>query len=228
MVLMIDEKELVIKLGMINFGFEVAGKEELARSSFGYILNDVNDLKERYIKLGFHLEEFNRNEYYKVFGFSTFQEFCNENMPISYQTCKHCMNVFLNFAEDGTSCKKMYISKKYKDFSFSQLVEMLPIDSRRREIIKSDWSVEKIRRYKKGLKKHDKSIQNVPDRDDIQPTEEEIFFQVLQQPDVMKILGKALESRYGENCMQNFKSTAKTATFEVAGEKYCLQLNKIN
>lgn len=224
---MIDEKELVIKLGMINFGFEVAGKEELARSSFGYILNDVNDLKERYIKLGFHLEEFNRNEYYKVFGFATFREFCEENMPISYKTCTQCINVFLNFAEQGTTCKKMYIAEEYKEFSFSQLCEMLPIDLRRRKIIKSDWSVEKIRRYKKGLKKQDKTTADAPDRDETQPTSEEIFSQVLQQPDVMKILGKALESRYGENCMQNFESTAKTATFEVAGEKYRLQLNKV-
>lgn len=223
---MVNEKEYVIKFGMINFGDEVKSLEESARSSFGYILSDVNDLKERYIKLGFHLEEFNRNEYYKVFGFSTFQEFCNENMPISYQTCKHCMNVFLNFAENGTSCKKMFIAEKYKEFSFSQLVEMLPIDSRRREIIQSDWSVEKIRRYKKGLRKQDRE-KDAPDRVEDEPTPEEIFSQVLQQPDVMKMLAKALENRYGENCMQNFESTAKTATFECGGEKYRLQLNKV-
>lgn len=223
---MVKENELVIKLGMINFGSEIVGKEEFARSSFQYILNDVNDLKERYIKLGFHLEEFNRCEYYKVFGFATFQEFCTENMPISYKTCMQCVQVFNNFAQQGTTCKKMYIAEEYKDFSFSQLVEMLPIDSRRREIIKSDWSVEKIRRYKKGLKEHDKTNKE-KEREASEPSEDEIFSWVLQHPDVMKFIVKALVDKYGQSSMQNFESTAKTATFEVAGEKYRLQLNKV-
>lgn len=223
---MVKENELVIKLGMINFGCDVLAKEEYARSSFQYILNDVNDLKERYIKLGFHLEEFNRCEYYKVFGFATFQEFCNENMPISYKTCMQCVQVFNNFAHQGTTCKKMYIAEEYKDFSFSQLVEMLPIDSRRREIIKPDWSVEKIRRYKKGYKVQDKANKE-KEVDAPEPSQEEIFSQVLQHSDVMKFIVKALADKYGENCMQNFGSTAKTATFEVAGEKYRLQLNKV-
>lgn len=223
---MVKENELVIKLGMINFGSDVLAKEEYARSSFQYILNDVNDLKERYIKLGFHLEEFNRCEYYKVFGFATFQEFCTENMPISYQTCKHCMNVFLNFAQKGTSTRKMFIDEKYKDFSFSQLVEMLPLDSRRREIVKSDWSVEKIRRYKKGLKQQDKTNKE-KEREASEPSEEEIFSRVLQHPDAMKFLIKALKKQYGNECVRNFSTTAKSTTFEVAGEKYRLQLNKV-
>lgn len=223
---MVKENELVIKLGMINFGSEIVGKEEFARSSFQYILNDVNDLKERYIKLGFHLEEFNRCEYYKVFGFATFQEFCTENMPISYKTCMQCVQVFNNFAQQGTTCKKMYIAEEYKDFSFSQLVEMLPIDSRRREIIKPDWSVEKIRRYKKGCKEQDKTS-NEKEREASEPSQEEIFSQVLQHPDAMKFLIKALKKQYGNECVRNFSTTAKSTTFEVAGEKYRLQLNKV-
>ena len=59
------------------------------------------------------------------------------------------------------------------------------------------------------------------------PSQEEIFSQVLQHPDVMKFFVKALGEKYGENCMQNFESTAKTATFEVAGQKYRLQLSKV-
>lgn len=224
---MIDEKELVIKFGMVNFGDDVNSMEQSARSSFGYIMHDVNELASRYIKLGFHMDEFNRFEYYKVFGFSTFKEFCEENMPLSYSTCMRCIQVFREFSQKGVNGgNKMFIDEKYKDFSFTQLSEMVSLDSRRREIIQPDWSVEKIRRYKKGLRKQDRE-KDAPDRVEDEPTPEEIFSQVLQQPDVMKMLAKALENRYGENCMQNFESTAKTATFECGGEKYRLQLNKV-
>ena len=222
------ENELTIKRGQCKFHVS-ENKEICARSLFGSVLDDLKDLKGKYIELGFHLAEFDKRGYYLAFGFSSFKDFCNENMPISYQTCKHCMNVFLNFTEKGITSKQPYlcVEEKYKDFSFSQLVEMLPIDSRRREIIKSDWSVEKIRRYKKGLKKQDETTVDDSDLDDKQPTAEEIFSQVLNNVDVMKFICKAFQSRYGDTCIENLETTAKTAVFECGGEKYRLQLNKV-
>lgn len=213
------DNEIMIKMGMLNFGQEYLDKEDFARSSFGYILADLNDLKEKYICLGFHLHEFNVNEYYKAFGFATFKDFCNENMPVSYSTCSRCIQVFLEFSDDG----KMFVAEQYKDFTFTQLCEMLPLDSRRREIIKPDWSREKIRRYKNGLKKHDEKTFETQD----EPDQQEVFGQVLQNPNVMSFLIRAFEVQYGENCIDNYETTAKTATLTVAGERYRLQLNKI-
>lgn len=223
---MIDEKELVIKFGLVNFGDDVSSMEQSARSSFGYIMHDVNELASRYIKLGFHMDEFNRFEYYKVFGFSTFKEFCEENMPLSYSTCMRCIQVFREFSQKGVTGNKMFIDEKYKDFSFNQLSEMLSLDSRRREIIQPDWSVEKIRRYKKGLKKQDNE-KNVSDRDEEQPTHEEVFSQVLSSDDAMKLLLDALKKKFGNDCMDSFRLTASSIVFNCGGEKYRLQLNKV-
>ena len=218
------ENELMLKRGQVNFDkfYTSEDRERKGLASFRYILDDIKDLKERYIKLGFHLAEFRLGEYYKTFGFSTFKEFCEENMPIGYSTCSRCIQVFEVFSEKH----KMFIAEKYENFSFSQLVEMVSIDSRRREIIKPDWSVEKIRRYKKGLKKQDNE-KNVPVRDENEPSQEEIFSQVLSSDNAMKLLLDALKKKFGNDCMDSFRLTASSIVFNCGGEKYRLQLNKV-
>lgn len=219
-------------MGMINFGAELGSKESFARSSFGYIMNDIEDLKDRYIRLGFHLDEFNRNEYYKCFGYSDFKEFCNENMPLAYSTIMKCIQVFYQFAHQDGNIRKMYIDDKYKDFSFSQLSEMLPIDSRRREIIKPDWSCEKIRRYKKGLKKNRAEVDPVVEEDvsscnENETNHEEIFSQVLSSDNAMKLLLDALKKKFGNDCMDSYRLTSSSIVFNCCNEKYRLQLNKL-
>lgn len=219
---MIDEKNIVVKYGLFDFSKDryVVKSKEFAQKSFCYILNDLNDLKNKYIRLGFHLDEFDRLEYYKVYGYASFKEFCNENMPLSYSTCMRCINVFLNFSHD----RKMFIDEKYQDFSFSQLVEMCSIDSRRRENIKSDWSVEKIRRYKKGLKTQDKEVKNVlaTEKDTLA---NENLLHCLKSEKAMSLICKALQNEVGADCLENLKMTAKTLTFECAGTTFRLQLS---
>ena len=56
-----NEKDLNVTYGMINFHPE----REQARTSLKYILSDVNDIRKSYIRLGFHLHEFDRLKYYE-------------------------------------------------------------------------------------------------------------------------------------------------------------------
>ena len=72
-------------------------KEEAALASWNYIHNDLSDIKQKYIALGFHLEENRRYEYYKNFGYIDFYEFCEENFSLDKAAVSRCINVWKQF-----------------------------------------------------------------------------------------------------------------------------------
>lgn len=128
---------------------------ENARSSLGYILEDFTDIKNRYISLGFHLNEFKNCQYFKEFGFFSFEDFCNDLLPLDKGAISRCINVWKEFCYKdnggGYISRKMWIDDKYKEFSYSQLSEMLPLNSKRRKMVKPDMTVKQIRELKKKV-----------------------------------------------------------------------------
>lgn len=85
-----NDKDLNIKYGLINYWPE----RELARSSVRYILTDLNDIRMNYIRLGFHLHEFDRMKYYQDFGYCSLIEFCDVNLGIDKSAVSRCISVF--------------------------------------------------------------------------------------------------------------------------------------
>lgn len=144
---MMNDNDIKVVYGIYNLGEE----REMARHSLSYILNDFADIKKRYISLGFHLEEFQRYKYYTDFGYLTFIDFCAENIPLDKGSISRCISVYKKFAEydEVSSSRKMWIDDKYKDYSYSQLVEMLLLDTKVIQLIPPDMSVLKIRNLKK-------------------------------------------------------------------------------
>lgn len=144
---MMNDDDIKVVYGIYNLGEE----REMARHSLGYILDDFADIKKRYISLGFHLEEFKRCKYYTDFGYLTFTDFCDENIPLDKGSISRCISVYQMFSEyDKTSnSRKMWIDDKYKDYSYSQLVEMLSFGTEVIRLIPPDMSVSKIRNLKK-------------------------------------------------------------------------------
>lgn len=144
------ENELKIVYGL----YDLCPEREQARWSFGCIMDDFADIKKRYVTLGFHLAEFKRCEYYKDFGYVTFEEFCAANVPLDKGSISRCMNVYEEFGKReklalSPDTPKMWLDEKYKDYSYSQLVEMLPLDDKRRKMVTPDMPVSRIRQLKK-------------------------------------------------------------------------------
>lgn len=140
------EDELAIVYGMINFGPE----RELARSSVKYILTDMGDIRRNYIRLGFHLSEFSRMEYYKDFGFSSLEEFADKNLGMEKSALSRCINVFRRFAVYECGQFRMYLNDRFQDFSYSQLCEMLPLKDSLLAKVTPDMTVKQIRELKKN------------------------------------------------------------------------------
>lgn len=152
------ESDLDVVLGDHTFGED---PREEALCSLKYLYSDLTDIRNYYIRLGFHLKEFRFCEYYKDFGFLTFEDFCDVNLGMDKGAVSRCINVYEQFnASNDIEYKagiktvgcSMYLSEKWKDYSYTQLCEMLPLSENERNNITPDMTVSQIRDYKKQLK----------------------------------------------------------------------------
>lgn len=143
-----NEKDLRVTYGMINFHPE----REQARTSLKYLLTDVNDIRRSYIRLGFHLHEFDRNKFYEDFGYSSLSEFCEVNLGLDKSAVSRCISVFLEFAKVNdcmTRTRTMFLDDKYEAFSYSQLCEMVSMTSEQRKLVKPEMTIKQLREIKK-------------------------------------------------------------------------------
>lgn len=153
-----NEKDLNIIYGSAKYKRE---PRELALASVKYLYTDLTDIRKYYIRLGFHLEEFQRSGYYLDFGYSTLYGFCEKNLGLDKSAVSRCINVYKEFNASGMTYVRdgvtftgsaMELQEEYKDYSYTQLCEMLPLSSEQRKDITPDMTISQIREYKKELK----------------------------------------------------------------------------
>lgn len=148
-----DESKLVINRGPLNLRKDV---RELALASVKYIMTDVNDIRKRYFSLGFHLSEMQHLKYYEDFGFDSLEEFCSVNIGLDKSAVSRCINVFRRFSKISyvhgniIPSRLNCIGDKWKDYSYSQLCEMVSMSDDLCEKVSPDMSVKKIRELKKN------------------------------------------------------------------------------
>ena len=155
------ESDLKICFGDLYMPNEEMKPRELAYSSVKYLYSDLTDIRKYYIRLGFHLEEFSRFEYFRDFGFISLYDFCESNLGMDKGSVSRCINVYRTFNSSlsfsfkngvKTRGSAMEIADEWKDYSYTQLCEMLPLSKEQRSSITPDMSVSQIREYKKNLK----------------------------------------------------------------------------
>lgn len=132
-----------------------------AYGSLKYLYTDLTDIRKYYIRLGFHLEEFYRCEYFRDFGYLCLEDFCDKNLGLDKSAVSRCINVYREFnAKDDQKSNCGFISKgcpmelseKWQDYSYTQLCEMLPLSPEQRKKISPDMTIRQIRDYKRSLK----------------------------------------------------------------------------
>lgn len=127
-----------------------------------YLYSDISDIRKYYIRLGFHLNEFRNLRYYEDFNYLDFHEFCEVNLGMDKGAVSRCINVYKEFSisNDITNTVGgcgMDLSDRWKDYSYTQLCEMLPLSEKEREEITPEMTVKQIREYKKKLRDSEKS-----------------------------------------------------------------------
>lgn len=128
---------------------------ELAIASAGYIMQDIQDIKKTYVSLGFHLNEMETYRYYEDLGYTDFYECVQKNFHMDKSAVSRCIGVWREFAafDDKTDSRKMWLDERYANYSYSQLVEMVPLKPEQRRRVSSDMTVTQIREFKRQLRK---------------------------------------------------------------------------
>lgn len=132
--------------GLMNYGNDTIS--DGAKGSFEYIRQDIADIKKRYIALGFHLSEFDKNEYFKEYGYSNLDDFVLANFNIDKKALSRILSVYYKFSAPY----KIYVSEKYSEYSYSQLCEMVSLKDDELKSVTPQMTVRDIRDYKKSLK----------------------------------------------------------------------------
>lgn len=115
-------------------------------SSRNYIKTDLQNIASNFIKLGFHLWEVQKYEYFKEDGYESVHEFAEVEFGIKKSTCYNYIALMVNFSRDGRSC---FLDDKWKEYNYSQLVEMLSMYREDLKKIKPAYTIKQIREIKK-------------------------------------------------------------------------------
>ena len=109
------------------------------------IRDGVTVMAREYIGIGFFLRKVRDNEMYLEDGYKDVHDFAMNEFGMSKSTVNHCIRINEQFSISGNSPD---IDERYKDFSKSQLQEMLYISSDKREDVTPDMTVKEIRSMK--------------------------------------------------------------------------------
>lgn len=123
------------------------------------IHKDLEESKQNFFWLGVHLIDlYSSNTYSITFDreklnvsglvdnccAECFFAYCFDEFGLDKTQVSRLMNIVDEFG-DGLRCFK----KKWEKFGYSQLCELLPLNDEERKPVKPDWTVKKIREYKK-------------------------------------------------------------------------------
>lgn len=160
---MIDFKEK-------RFSYKSIGKEdeEMLELRSADILKDLENEKTNFYYLGVHLIDLYNSGAYRVYakGITCKQMRIEYNLPIGAGNL--CSEYFFAYCENKFALEKSQVSRlmniadefgnkargfkaQWKEFKYSQLCELLPLTEEQRKSVKPDWSIKKIREYKKTL-----------------------------------------------------------------------------
>lgn len=147
----------------------INGISKDAMENWKNITASMADIKMQYIQLGYHLQQCKQAKFYLEFGFDCFDDFVNDKFGLDKGTVSRCINVSEHYCirKNGS----VEIADDFKLYSYSQLVEMLPLfDEGYCDRINPNMSVREIRELKKSLlpvKKKDVVVEAVKTKKDV-------------------------------------------------------------
>lgn len=117
------------------------------------VLEDLAASKTNYFYLGVHLLDIWTTKTYGGHKFdvhnysaANFFDYCNVHFKLDKSQVSRYMNIVSEFGD-----KLIGFAEQWKPYSYSQLSEMLSLTSKQREEVKPDWTIKRIREYKKEL-----------------------------------------------------------------------------
>ena len=153
-----SENDINVILGPAHVSGNLPSRE-FALAAVKYLYADINDIRQNYFRLGFHLHEFEVNKYYLNFGYASLSDFAGANLGMDSSAVSRCLSVFERFSKKNDFRPTMIMQEEYEKFSYSQLVEMVSVhDEKVFRQITPDMSIRQIRDLKKLEKMNNSQI----------------------------------------------------------------------
>lgn len=110
------------------------------------IKEKIDDVFKNYLSIGYLLLEAKNNNIFEVNKYKDIYEYASKEFELSSTTTKNVMHIVSRFCdEDG------YLLEKYQDYSFSNLVELLPVPDSDIDKFKPTMTVKSVRDKKLEL-----------------------------------------------------------------------------
>lgn len=102
-------------------------KGSAAESFVKFVKYDLEHISKTFFDIGFRLWEARKLEYYKELGYESIEELSENEFDFKRSSTYNLINVFTRFAVYD-KCYHNRIEEKFKDYSYSQLVELTKIN----------------------------------------------------------------------------------------------------
>jgi hypothetical protein len=107
----------------------------------------IEGIFDNYLEIGTKLNEINESNLYMINGYKTIEDYAQSEFNLSRTTTNNVMNIVKRFCdEDGD------LLEKYEDYSFSNLVELLPVKDEDIDKFSPSLTVKETRTKKNEIK----------------------------------------------------------------------------
>lgn len=134
---------------------------DLERANYTALNGYCRQFNRKFFEIAYVLDFFKADERYKKFNCDTFNDFCMEKFRLEKSLVSRLLKSWERFAEtdrNGKLTKK--VKKEYKDYGFSQLVELLPLSDDDIACTTPEMTVKQLRDFKKKLKEEKEGTPN--------------------------------------------------------------------
>ena len=145
-------KDQIVQFKQLNDQIDLKRNFELSTDRIHSYLSNV---MENYLKIGHELNQVERNKLYLANEYTSVIEYAEKEFQLSTTTIRNSMAISHKFCNSYGQ-----LTDKYKDFSYSQLVELLSVDQLELDNFKPSMTVKTIR-SEKLINAIDKSLSTI-------------------------------------------------------------------
>ncbi|MDR1698014.1 MAG: hypothetical protein LBR37_03850 [Erysipelotrichaceae bacterium] len=110
----------------------------------------MGEIEKQFLRIGSRLSKIRDEKLYLTANYETIEDFAKERFNLSLTTIKNLIRVYITFSNQDDSMYSLELKKEYKDYSFSQLTELLSIPEDDRKNLPATFTIRKIREIKKS------------------------------------------------------------------------------
>ena len=131
--------------------FELINQKSKLETYCSSLAEELNSVSMSYIKVGFYLYKMKQDISFADIGYKDVYEFASEHFGLGSTSVKNMIGVVTKFCEEPDKYGYPALKEEFKDFKYTQLVELVPVANEQLAIFTKDMTIKEIRESKKQL-----------------------------------------------------------------------------